>query len=223
MIDNKSGVVNNKQITDKEICIYYSDLIIIQNILNQFLLFYPEQELVSVLNNLTTTCIDLIVQLINDTINKTFEDFSILDFQNYPIINGGKGYNNYVNYLTILKRIYDNMNNCFNKNQINKVFKEAFNNLFNKLSKSIDDKGIIEVDEQLKQIRNEFNYIKKVLKLFEMVECEEFKDLIDQLIIKINPNKLPPTKKKKGAQNKEKSENKKENGVKIIDEKINKE
>jgi hypothetical protein len=222
MINNKSGVVNNKQITDKEICIYYSDLIIVQSIINQFLLFYPQQELVSVLNNLTTTCIDLIVQLINDTIAKTFEDFNKLNFQNYPIVNGGK-YNNYVNYFTVLKRIYDSMNNCFNKSQINKIFKEAFNNLFSKISQCIDNKGIIDADEQLKQIRNEFNYIKKVLKLFVMIDCEEFKDLIDQLIIKINPNKLPSTKKKKVSQNKEKNENKKENEIKSTDDKINNE
>jgi hypothetical protein len=222
MINNKSGIVNNKQITDKEICIYYSDLTIVQSIINQFLLFYPQQELVSVLNNLTTTCIDLIVQLINDTIAKTFEDFNKLNFQNYPIVNGGK-YNNYVNYFTVLKRIYDSMNNCFNENQINKIFKEAFNNLFSKISQSIDNKGIIDADEQLKQIRNEFNYIKKVLKLFVMIDCEEFKELIDQLIIKINPNKLPSTKKKKVSQNKEKNENKKENEIKSTDEKINNE
>jgi hypothetical protein len=154
MINNKSGKVNNKQITDKETCIYYSDLIIIQNILNNFMLFYPEQELVSLINNLTTTCIDLIVQLITDTVNKTYEDFNNLNFSNYPIINGGKGYNNYANYFTILKRIYDNMNNCFNKSHINKIFKEAFSNLINKMNEIIDNKGIIEIDEQLKQIRN---------------------------------------------------------------------
>ena len=206
MIDNKSGVLNNKQITDRETCIYYSDLIIIQSILNQFLLFYPEQELVSILNNLTTTCIDLIVQLIKDTINKTYEDFNKLNFEKYPIINGGKGYNNYVNYFTILKRIYDNMNNCFNKNQINKVFNEAFSYLFNNLNQSIENKGIIDLDQQLRQIRNEFNYIKKVLKLFPLINCDEYKDLIDKLIIKINPNKLPSIKKKKISQNKENEE-----------------
>ena len=221
MINNKSGKVNNKQITDKETCIYYSDLIIIQNILNNFMLFYPDQELVSLINNLTTTCIDLIVQLITDTVNKTYEDFSNLDFTNYPIVNGGKGYNNYANYFTILKRIYDNMNNCFNKSHINKIFKEAFSNLFNKMSEIIDNKGIIEIDEQLKQIRNEFNYIKKVLKLFPMVECDEFKNLIDKLIVNINPNKLPNTKKKKGTQNKEKEEKIKENENKEIEEKKN--
>jgi hypothetical protein len=220
MISNKTGLINNKQITEKETCLYYSDLILIQNVLNQFLLFYPEQQLVSELNELGTTCIDLIVQLITDTIGKTYEDFNSLSFKNYPIVNGGKGYNNYVNYLTILKRIYDNMSNCFNKNQINKIFREAFTNMFNRISQSIESKGIIEADEQLKQIRSEFNYIKKVFKLFPMVDTNKFKDIIDELIIKVNPNKLPPSKKKKSAQNKEKEEGTKENEKK---EKENKE
>ena len=210
MISNKTGLINNKQITEKETCLYYSDLILIQNVLNQFLLFYPEQQLVSELNELGTTCIDLIVQLITDTIGKTYEDFNSLNFKNYPIVNGGKGYNNYVNYLTILKRIYDNMSNCFNKNQINKIFREAFTNLFNRITQSIESKGIIEADDQLKQIRNEFNYIKKVFKLFPMVDTNKFKDIIDELIIKVNPNKLPPSKKKKSTQNKEKEEGAKE-------------
>jgi hypothetical protein len=210
MINNKTGLVNKKQITEKETCIYYSDLILIQNVLNQFLLFYPEQQLVSELNELGTTCIDLIVQLITDTIGKTYEDFNSLNFKSYPVVNGGKGYNNYVNYLTILKRIYDNMSNCFNKNQINKIFREAFTNMFNRISQSIESKGIIEADDQLKQIRNEFNYIKKVFKLLPMVDTNKFKDIIDELIIKVNPNKLPVSKKKKSAQNKEKEEATKE-------------
>ena len=214
MINNKTGLINKKQITEKETCLYYSDLILIQNVLNQFLLFYPEQQLVSELNELGTTCIDLVVQLITDTIGKTYEDFNSLNFKNFPIVNGGKGYNNYVNYFTILKRIYDNMSNCFNKNQINKIFREAFTNLFNRISQSIESKGIIEADEQLKQIRNEFNYIKKVFKLFPMVDTNKFKDIIDELIIKVNPNKLPPSKKKKSAQNKEKEEGTKDNEIK---------
>ena len=220
MIKNKTGLINNKQITEKETCLYYSDLILIQNVLNQFLLYYPEQQLVSELNELGTTCIDLIVQLITDTIGKTYEDFNSLNFKNYPIVNGCKGYNNYVNYLTILKRIYDNMSNCFNKNQINKILREAFTNLFNRISQSIESKGTIEADEQLKQIRNEFNYIKKVFKLFPMVDTNKFKDIIDELIIKVNPNKLPPSKKKKSAQNKDKEEGIKESEKK---EKENKE
>ena len=220
MVNNKSGLINNKQITDKEISIYYSDLIILQNILNNFLLLYPEQELVSIINNLTTSSIDLIAQLINDTTIKIYEEFKNLNFKKYPIINGGKGYNNYVNYFTILKRIYDNMNNCFTINQINKIFKEAFSELFNKIEQIMDNKGIIEADDQLKQFRNDLNYIKKVFRHFPMINCDEYKDLIEKLIIKINPNKLPTNKKKKGTQNKEKEEKNKDN---IKEKEINEE
>ena len=208
IINNKSGIVNNKQITDKETCIYYSDITLIEMILNKFIIFYPENEITSLLNEIKIKCIDLIMQLTNDTTNKIFEDFSSLDFSDYPIVNGGKGYNKYVNYFTILKRIYDNMCNCFTKKQINEIIKNDLKNLFDKISKNIDNKGIIENDEQLKQIRNEFNYIKKVLKLFHDIDTNNLKDLLDEFIIKVNPDKLPVNKKKKNLKGKEKEENK---------------
>ena len=208
ILNNKSGIVNNKQITDKETCIYYSDITLIEIVLNKFIIFYPDDEITSLLNEIKMKCIDLIMQLINDTTNKIFEDFASLDFSNYSIINGGKGYNKYVNYFTILKRIYDNMCNCFSKGQMNEIIKDDLKNLFSKISKSIDNKGVIDNDEQLKQIRNEFNYIKKVLKLFHYIDTNNLKDLIEEFIIKVNPDKLPVNKKKKTCKGKEKEENK---------------
>ena len=98
------------------------------------------------------------------------------------------------------------MFDCFSKKQINEIIKNDLKNLFDKISKNIDNKGIIENDEQLKQIRNEFNYIKKVFKLFHDVDSSSLKELIDELIIKVNPDKLPVSKKKKASQNKEKEE-----------------
>ena len=209
-INNKSGIVNNKQITDKETSIYYSDITLIEIILNKFIIKYPSEEISSLLSEIKTKCVDLIIQLTNDTTNKIFEDFNALDFSNYPIVNGGKGYNKYVNYFTILKRIYDNMCNCFSKEQMNEIIKDELKNLFNKISQDINKKGIIEIEEQLKQIRNEFNYIKKVLKLFHDIDTNDLKDIIDEFIIKVNPDKLPVNKKKKTGQNKgkDKEENK---------------
>ena len=209
-INNKSGIVNNKQITDKETSIYYSDITLIEIILNKFIIKYPSEEISSLLSEIKTKCVDLIIQLTNDTTNKIFEDFNALDFSNYPIVNGGKGYNKYVNYFTILKRIYDNMCNCFSKEQMNEIIKDELKNLFNKISQDINKKGIIENEEQLKQIRNEFNYIKKVLKLFHDIDTNDLKDIIDEFIIKVNPDKLPVNKKKKTGQNKgkDKEENK---------------
>ena len=206
-VNNKKGKVNNKQITDKETCLYYSDIILIENILNKFIVYYPEDELISLLNEVKMKCIDLIMQLINDTTSKIFDDFNSLNFSNYPIVNGGKGYNKYVNYFTVIKRIYDNMSNCFTKNQINEIIKDDLQNLFNKINQNVEKKGIIENEEQLKQIRNEFNYIKKVFKLFPDVDTINIKELIDDLIIKFNPNILPVSKKKKtGQKGKEKEE-----------------
>ena len=95
---------------------------------------------------------------------------------------------------------------CFSKNQLSDIIKEDLKNLFNKISQNCESKGIIENDEQLKQIRNEFNYIKKVFKLFPDVDTNNLKELIDELIIRFNPDKLPVTKKKKANQNKEKEE-----------------
>ena len=203
-INNKTGKINNKQITEKETCLYYSDIILIEIIINNFLIIYPEEELSSLLNEIKEKSVDLIKQLINDTTNKILEDFNSLSFSNYPIVNGGKGYNKYVTYFTVIKRIYDNMCNCFSKSQISDIIKEDLKNLFNKISQNCESKGIIENDEQLKQIRNEFNYIKKVFKLFPDVDTNSLKELIDELIIKVNPEKLPATKKKKATQNKEK-------------------
>ena len=209
-INNKSGIVNNKQITDKETSIYYSDITLIEIILNKFMIKYPSEEISLLLSKIKIKCVDLIIQLTNDTTNKIFEDFNALDFSNYPIVNGGKGYNKYVNYFTILKRIYDNMCNCFSKEQMNEIIKDELKNLFNKISQDINKKGIIENEEQLKQIRNEFNYIKKVLKLFHDIDTNDLKDIIDEFIIKVNPDKLPVNKKKKTGQNKgkDKEENK---------------
>ena len=74
--------------------------------------------------------------------------------------------------------------------------------MFNQFKESVIKKGIIEKDEQLKQFRNEMNYLKKVFKLFNNIDCTKFKDIVDELIIKVNPNKLPK-KKKKAKQEKE--------------------
>ena len=50
------------------------------------------------------------------------------------------------------------------------------------------------------------NYVKKVFKLFPDVDTNSLKELIDELIIRLNPDKLPVNKKKKTNQNKEKEE-----------------
>ena len=50
------------------------------------------------------------------------------------------------------------------------------------------------------------NYIKKVFKFFGIIDCTKYKDIIDELIIKVNPNKLPKKKKKEKQKKEEKEE-----------------
>ena len=50
------------------------------------------------------------------------------------------------------------------------------------------------------------NYLKKIFKLFSIIDCGKYKDIIDELSIKINPNKLPKKKKKTKHEKEEKEE-----------------
>ena len=97
------------------------------------------------------------------------------------------------------------MINAFLEDDIKKIFSQAFENMFNHFKESVIKKGIIDKDDQLKQFRNEMNYLKKVFKLFSVIDSTKYKDIVDELIIKVNPNKLPK-KKKKAKQEKEEKE-----------------
>ena len=204
VINSETGKINGKQITEKETALYYSDLIIIQKCLKNFIdaknygdnLITSIKEAVDNLNSLKKTGYDIIVQLTEGVIDSFISDFKSLNFNNYITFTNSKEYNSYTKRLSLLKKVYDNIGNAFLTEDINKIFTQTFNNMFNKFKQCVNEKGIIEKDEQLKQFRNELNYIRKVFKLFSIVDCNKYKEIIDELIIKVNPNKLPKKKKK---------------------------
>ena len=68
--------------------------------------------------------------------------------------------------------------------------------MFTQFKESVIKKGIFEKDDQLKQIRNEMNYLTKIFKLFSIIDSKKYKKIIEELNIKVNPNKLPKKKKK---------------------------
>ena len=211
IIDNESGKINNiKQITEKETALYYSDLIIIQKCLQNFLdaknfgnvNLSSIKETVDSLNSLKTTCYDIIMSLTQQVSSSFISEFNSMNFKNYKTYSVSKEYNSYIKKLTTVKKLYDNIGNAFLTEDINKIFTHTFNNMFNQFKKSVEDKGIIEDDLQLKQFRGELTYIKKVFKFFNIVDCTKYKEIIDEINIKVNPNKLPK-KKKKAKVNKE--------------------
>ena len=205
LIDNDTGKINNiKQITEKETALYYSDLLIIQKCLQNFIdaknfgnaNLTAMKETIDTLNSLKNTCYDIIIQLTQEVSSSFISDFNSLNFNNYKTFSGAKEFNTYVKKLTTLKKLYDNVGNAFLTEDINKIFSQNFNNIFNQFKQSVENKGIIEEDSQLKQFRNELTYIKKVFKFFSIVDCSKYKEIIDELTIKVNPNKLPKKKKK---------------------------
>jgi len=210
IINNETGKINNKKlITEKETALYFSDLIIIQKCINSITEKNTNannvNEVIDTLNSLKTTCFDIITQLTNEVTTSFITEFNTLNFNNYITFQSTKEYNSYIKKLTPLKRLYDNIGNAFMEEDIKKIFSQSFDNMFNQFKQNVINKGIIEKDDQLKQFRNEMNYIKKVFKLFSIIDCAKYKDIIDELIIKVNPNKLPK-KKKKAKQEKEEKE-----------------
>ena len=207
ILNNETGKINNiKQITEKETALYYSDLIIIQKCIQIFVEQSPNsnnsKEVIDTLNSSKKTCYDIIAQLVSEVTSSFNTEFNTLNFTNYKTFQRAKEYNVYIKKLTPLKRLYDNIGNAFLEEDVKTIFTNAFDNMFNKFKESVVKKGIIEKDDQLKQFRNEMNYLKKVFKLFNNIDCTKFKDIVDELIIKVNPNKLPK-KKKKAKQEKE--------------------
>ena len=210
IINNETEKINNiKQITEKETALYFSDLIIIQKCLKNFIEENKNanniKDVIETLNSLKTTCFDIITQLTNEVTTSFITEFNTLNFNNYKTFQSSKEYNSYIKKLTPLKRLYDNIGNAFMEDDVKKIFSQSFDNMFNQFKQSVINKGIIEKDDQLKQFRGEMNYIKKVFKLFNNIDCAKYKDIVDELIIKVNPNKLPK-KKKKAKQEKEDKE-----------------
>ena len=210
IINNETGKINNtKQITEKETALYFSDLIIIQKCIHNFIELNTNpniiKEVIDTLNSLKTSCFDIIKQLTNEVSVSFITEFNNMNFNNYKIFQSSKEYNSYIKKLTPLKRLYDNIGNAFSEDVIKKIFSQLFDNMFDQFKQSVINKGIIEKDEQLKQFRNEMNYLKKIFRLFSIIESAKYKEIIDDIIIKVNPNKLPK-KKKKAKQEKEEKE-----------------
>ena len=214
IINNESGKINDKQITEKETALYYSDLIIIQKCLKNFIeaknygntLLISIKEAVDTLNSLKNTCHDIIVQLSQGVVNSFITEFNTLNFNNYKTYGNSKEYNLYTKKLTVIKKLYDNIGNSFLAEDINRIFTQTFDSLFNQFKQTVNEKGIIEKEDQLKQFRSELTYIKKVFKFFSLVDCNKYKEIIDDLSIKANPNKLPEKKKKKHTKEEDKND-----------------
>ena len=116
IIINSTGKINDKQITEKETALYYSDLIIIQKCIKNFIdaknfgnIISNIKEVVDSLNSLKNTCFDVITELTQDVSSSFLNDFNALNFSNYKTFESAKEYNSYIKKLTTIKKLYDNI------------------------------------------------------------------------------------------------------------------
>ena len=181
--NNQTGLINNnKKITEKEISLYYSDLLIIENCLKIFLLGYPEQDINNTLNHLKNKCIDNIdnsVKKINDNI---IQELNNISFDNYPSFDDGKEVNNYAKYFDKLKIIYDNLGNAFTSEKIKEIFNQRFKILFNDLNQIIIEKGGIKNEIGYMQFINDIIFIKKIITNMDLIDYNSFNEILDKCI-----------------------------------------
>lgn len=151
------------------------------------------------LNEVHKSCSTTIVQLIQNLCEDTLKDFNELDFANYRIFTE-KDYNTYVKKFSKLKKIYDNMINTFDNTDISDIYTQILTNFINDFYNVVAKKGRIEPDNMLRQFRNELIYMKKVIKLFDLVDTEKIREKIETISKMVNPNKISKKKKEKNKE-----------------------
>ena len=182
-INNPSGLINNnKKITEKEISLYYSDLLIIEKCLKNFLLIYPQQDIIDILNQLKNKCIVDIENTIKKINDNIIQELNNISFDNYPSFNDGKEINNYAKYFDKLKKIYDYLGNTFNSEKIKEIFNQRFEILFNDFNKIIKEKGGIKNESGYMQFISDIIFIKKIITIMDLVDYNSFNEILDKCI-----------------------------------------
>ena len=196
IINSSDGKINGvKLITEKELSLLNSNILIIKRALQTFLIKYPFNEIKLTFEDAEKSTQYSMILLLNELISEMLNLFNELNFENYPIFSG-KGYNEYIFKFTKMKKIYDNMKYAFLKNDIINIFKMEFNNVIDSMEKIVGKKPNIVNDAQLKQFRREMVYMRKLLEMFDLIDVKEYQERIEKISKIVNPNKVTKRKKK---------------------------
>ena len=213
--DNNINNNNNLRITEKEISLLSSNTKVIFKILEIFLNKFPNEKITKIISNINNNCIEAINELLSQLRGNMLNELNKLNFDNYPTFQE-KNYNVYIKKFTLMKKVYDNIINGFSNEEVKNIFENNFNIVFDNMDKILNGKRIND-DNMLKQFRMEMNYIKKVLKMFEFIDVNDYKEKIEKYITNINPEKIVKKRKKK----KENKNNLNNNNEEDKEEKMN--
>ena len=182
IVNNPTGLINNiKSVTEKEIALYYSDLLVIENCLKNFLSIYPDQDINEILYELKNNCIDNIEYSLQKVSDIIIQDFKNISFESYPYFNN-KEIINYAKNFHKFKKIYDDLGNAFTSKNIQDMFYNRFEALFTEFNQLVKEKGEIKNEKGFNQFKNDIFFIKKVISLFDLVECDKFNKILDNCI-----------------------------------------
>ena len=183
IVNNPTGLINNnKKITEKEISLYYSDLLVIENCLKNFLLIYPDQDINEILYELKNNCIDNIEDSLQNISDAIINDFKGVEFNNVISNNDNKEINNYAKNFSKFKKIYDELGNAFTSVNIKDIFYNKFEMLFNEFNEIINDKGGIKNLKEFNQFKNDILFIKKIINIMDSLDCNKYQEILNNYI-----------------------------------------
>ena len=182
LINNNKNINNSKNKIDiKKIALYYSDLVVMEHSLYAILDLYENAELQLLFSDIRQSCLDFIIHSINLLNSVIINKFKNIQFDNYPTLKNDD-YNNYIKDFTRIKEVYNEISNCIDKDDMNKIFNTSFDYLFDELNKNINNKGILNNDESIKQFKKDFNYLGEILKTFNDINVDKYLNIIKQII-----------------------------------------
>ena len=129
---------------------------------------------------------------INEALNKLYE----IKLPYYNVISGDVPVNEYcISYVSILKDIYESMNNCFQENFIKELMNKALDDFFDKFEDYILHGKKIEDENCLKQFKRDTVFLKKNLVFINIMDLTEVKNRIDNINKSVLPEWLRHKKK----------------------------
>ena len=129
---------------------------------------------------------------VNEALNKLYE----IKLPYYNVISGDVPVNEYcISYVSILKDIYESMNNCFQENFIKELMNKALDDFFDKFEDYILHGKKIEDENCLKQFKRDMVFLKKNLVFLNIIDLTEVKNRIDNINKSVLPEWLRHKKK----------------------------
>ena len=209
IIEGDGKINKNRVITEKEFLLLNSSVCFFEKILYNFNTFFLEENDEIIINQVNKTikkfneihklCSDTIINIIKSVSDETINEFKQLDFTNYPFFTE-KDYNSYIKKFSKLKKVYDSMIGCFENYDITEIYNKILNTFINNFYSLVSSKGRIEPDTMLRQFRNEMIYMRKLLKMFDLINTEEIREKIETISKMVNPNKIAKKKKDKNKE-----------------------